>query len=251
MDWAIGFTFLLVFVRVTTMVVFLPLIGSGMGPGMVKALFGFCLAILMFPFAQSPPTPVQTVEFLVMVAGEVLFGALMGFSARVIVKVLRMVGEITGRQMGMALSKASDPVRGVRTTVVGNFCNAIGVLMLFVSGTHLLLLRGIKKSLVSWPVGRIVTAEFVRKLSLSAVSQAFTATLQIAAPILLVTFLISLVMAIMARLVPEINVLVVGMPLRVGAGLLLLMFFVPVMVKCGREVCELAARAFTSYPVAS
>lgn len=241
---------MLVFVRVTSMVAFLPLIGGGLGPGMVKALLGFCLAIVMFPFAQAAPAPGGTAEFVVMIGGEVLFGSLLGFSARVIVKILRMVGEITGRQMGMALSKASDPLQGVRTTVVGNFCNAIAVLVLFVSGTHLLLLRGIKKSLVSWPVGRIVTAEFVRQVSLSAVTAAFTATLQIAAPLLLVTFLISLVMAIMARLVPEINVLVVGMPLRVGAGLVLLMFFVPVLVQCGGDVCRLAARVFSSFPAA-
>lgn len=241
-------TFFLVLVRISAMVAFLPLIGSGMVPSVVKALLAFSLSILLFPFAHGAPTPSGTPEFVLMIAGEVMFGAVLGFGARTLIKTLRTVGEITGRQMGMALSQAADPLGGVQATVVGNFCDAVGVLLLFATGAHLLLLRGMHQSLLVWPIGKGVPGEFVRQLSVSAVSEAFKAALQIAAPLLLVTFLISLVMALMARLVPEINVLIVGMPLRVGTGLLLLMLLVPVLVECGADVCGMAVRLFSSTP---
>jgi flagellar biosynthetic protein FliR len=241
-------SFFLVLVRTSAIVAFLPVLGSGMVPAVVKAMLALSVAMLLFPFAHGAVMPRGTADFILMIGAEVAFGAVLGFVARVVVRTLRTVGEIAGRQMGMALSQAADPMDGIQATVVGNFCDALGVLLLFVTGAHILLLRGIKQSFVACPVGALVSADFVRDRSVTAVSSAFGAALQISAPLLMVTFLISLVMALMARLVPEINILVVGLPLRVGIGLVLLMLLVPLLVECGTEVCGMAVRLFSTFP---
>ncbi len=248
MDFPELTTFFLVLVRVSAMIAFLPMFIGGIVPSIVKALLALAISIIVYPASAAVTMPSTLVGFGLLITSEVLFGGLMGYGARTMMRTLRMVGEVTGRQMGMAMSRAADPLAGVRATVVGNFCDAIGILLFFATGAHLWMFYGIYESLTAWPVGKFLSGTFMRNLSLSAVSTTFVTMLQIAAPLLMVTFLISLVMALMARLVPEINVLVVGMPLRVATGLLILMFLIPIIVDAGADVCGMAVRVFTSFP---
>lgn len=248
MDLPILTTFVFVLVRVSAMIAFLPMFIGGIVPSIVKALLALAIACIVYPVSPMVSMPETLVGFGLILVGEVLFGGVLGFGARTMIRTLRMVGEVTGRQMGMAMSRASDPLAGVRATVVGNFCDAVGILVFFATKTHLWMIYGIYESLTSWPIGQLVSGTFLRELSVQAVSTVFVTVLQIAAPLLMITFIVSLVMALMARLVPEINVLVVGMPLRVATGLIILMFLLPIIVDAGVDVCGMAVRIFTAFP---
>ena len=239
--------FVLVLVRVGSMLAFLPLLGGMVVPSVVKALLAMAVSAVLFPVARIESVPTHWLGIVLTAAGEVTFGAAMGFSARVLFKTLRYAGEMIGRQMGMALSQASDPTHGVKATVVGNFCDAVAILLIFAIGAHRWLLAGIHESLVHWPVGKLMSGGFLRTLSVSAVGRAFSVAFQIAAPLLVLTFIISLLMALMARLVPEINILIVGFPLRIGVSLAALMFFTPVLVDCGAKACRMAMQFFTAF----
>lgn len=231
-------TFFLVLVRVGCIFVFLPFLGEGKAPRALKSLVILLLAVFIYPIsgAEAPYESWRTTEFVRLVAAEVLLGCLMGFAARTVFSSLRITGELVGRQMGMALAVTADPVSGVQSTPIGNFCEVLGVLVLFSIGGHRLMLAALTNSFGQWPLGQFLSADFVLQVSVEAIGHAFVMALQIAAPLLLLTFLISLVMAVMARLVPEVNILIVGFPLRIGAGLIGLTLFVPLLVRCAADV---------------
>jgi len=245
--------FVLVLVRVGTMWAFLPFLGEGFVPVVGKALGALVISIVLFPAASGPDAVIlgKPVSFLLLVVAEGLFGALLGFGARTIFSVMTNAGQLISRQMGMALAVMADPVTGVETTVVASFCQAVGVLVFFGLNGHHWMLGAIHRTLREWPIGTFVSPQFLKALPLAAVVQSFVLAFQLAAPLLLLTFLVGLVMALMARLVPEVNILVIGFPLRVGAGLLALAFFMPWFVHyCGR-VCNAMGTFLMGFPVGS
>jgi flagellar biosynthetic protein FliR len=151
-------------------------------------------------------------------------------------KALWTAGGIVGQQMGMALASVADPVSGVESNLVARLCDIVGVLVfLSVDGHHWMLLA-LRDSLVQWPLGEFLSAEFFKRITVAAVVANAHMAFQLAAPLLLVAFTVSLLMAVMARLVPEVNVLIIGFPLRIGAGLVGLALFMPVIVRCGVDV---------------
>lgn len=234
--------FVLVLVRVASVMAFLPIIREGAVPRTVKALLALVVALALYPVASVPPDVAawQPVQLGLYAAAEVLFGALMGMSALMVFRAIRAAGEMVGQQMGMALAFVADPTSGIRSSVPGQFCEMVGLLVFFAVGAHLWMFRALHESFAGWPVGAFLSADFLRRVSVDAALCNMVTAFQLAAPLLLLTFLVSLVMAVMARLVPEVNVLILGFPLRVGVGLVGLALFVPVLARCCAEVSRMA-----------
>ena len=236
--------FVLVLVRVASILAFLPFLGEGMVPRVVKALTAVVIALVLLPVSglRAPLGAWQPLQFFLFVAAEGLFGALMGTCATLVFKALRMAGEMVGQQMGMALAVVADPMAGARTTFVGSFCEAVGILVFFSVGGHRWMLRAMHESFLQWPLGAFLSADFIKGVTVAAVVRSFTMAFQLAAPLLLLTFMVSLTMAVMARLVPEMNVLIIGFPLRIGVGLIGLTLFVPLLIRYSAEVPRVMVR---------
>lgn len=230
--------FFLVLVRVGCIFTFLPVLGRGKAPAVIKALVVLVLSLAIFPVcgARMPAGVWTPARLFLYVAAEALLGCLMGVSAHIVFSSLRMTGELVGRQMGMALAITADPVSGVEATPIGNFCELVGVLVFFSVSGHHLMIAAVRDSFGRWPLGAFLSADFLKAVSVTAAASSFLIALQLAAPLLLLTFMVSIVMAIMARLVPEVNILVLGFPLRIGVGLIGLTLFMPVLVHCSSDV---------------
>jgi flagellar biosynthetic protein FliR len=228
--------FVLVLVRVVGIFAFLPIVGEGYAPQVVKALAAMAISLVLLPVTAVtlPVNAWDPLQFFLYVGAEALFGALMGLCALFIFKALAMAGELVGQQMGMALDFVTDPITGEDTSPVSTFCEVMGAMVFFCVGGHLWMIQTLHDSLVQWPLGAFLSPEFIQHMTVTAAVQGLTMAFQLAAPLLLLTFLVSLAMAVMARLVPEMNILIVGFPVKVGVGLIGLAVFVPALVQyCG------------------
>jgi len=242
-DIDILMTFVLVLVRVGSVLAFLPFLEGGMVPRMAKALLAMVIAVVLLPLGEAPsnPTSWQPIQFLMFAAAEVIFGGLMGLSALLVFKCMRNAGELVGHQMGMALSRVADPVSGVESSLIGTFCDTVGVLVFFCVNGHHWMLGALHQSLLQWPLGGFLAPDFLKRVTVAAAVANMGMAVQLAAPLLLVSFTVSLLMAVVARLVPEINVLIIGFPLRIGVGLVGLTIFIPVLVQYGVDVSRTMA----------
>jgi flagellar biosynthetic protein FliR len=228
--------FVLVLVRVASIFTFLPIVGEGYAPQVVKALAAMVVSLVLLPVTAVtlPVNAWDPVQFFLYVGAEALFGALMGVCALFVFKALNMAGDLIGQQMGMALDFVADPITGEETSPVSTFCEVVGVMVFFCVGGHLWMLQALHDSFVQWPLGAFLSPEFIRHMTVTAAAQSLVMAFQLASPLLLLTFLVSLAMAVMARLVPEMNILIVGFPMKVGVGLIGLVVFIPVLVRyCG------------------
>jgi flagellar biosynthetic protein FliR len=234
--------FVLVLVRVASILVFLPFLGEGIAPQAIKAMVALAISMALYPIgaAHLPVNGWQPTQYFLFIGAEVLFGALLGLSAAFVFGGIQMGGELLGSQMGMTLAVAADPMGDEEATPIGTFCQVVGVLVFFTLNGHHMMLTAIRDSFVQWPLGTFLSPDFVRQVSVGAAAKGMLTALQLAAPLLVLMFLVSLIMALMARLVSEVNVLIIGFPLRVGVGLIGLALFVPVLVTfCGNVVREM------------
>ncbi|MFO7956043.1 MAG: flagellar biosynthetic protein FliR [Candidatus Brocadiia bacterium] len=245
--------FLLVFVRVGFIFIFLPFLGEGKAPRALKGLIVLALSLAIFPAGRTylPAGSWQPLRFFMYAGAEALLGALMGVTSRIVFSSIRIAGELIGRQMGMGLARIADPITGVEATPIGNFCELLGVLVFFAIDGHHWMLLALRRSFDQWPLGAFLAPDFIKEVSVTAASHAFLVALQLAAPLILLTFLISLIMAVMARLMPEVNVLILGFPLRIGAGLIGLALFVPLLVQCSGDVSRAMLRFMTGVAAGS
>jgi len=239
--------FVLVLVRVACIFAFLPFLGRGKAPQAIKAMVALVVAVALYPAcaARLPVNSWQPLQYALFVVAEALFGMLIGLSAAFVFGGIRMGGELLGRQMGMALAITADPISGVQATPIGNFVEVVGVLVFFALSGHHVMLEAIRGSFEQWPLGAFLRPEFLRQVSVGAVARGMLLAFQLSAPLLVLTFLVSLIMALMARLVTEINVLVLSFPLRIGVGLIGLTLLVPVLVTFCGDVTREMGRCMT------
>ena len=188
--------------------------------------------ILSFFFAMITPSPPpgeapHLIEAVVRIADETFYGLAMGLVAYSLLAVIRVAGNIIARQMGLRMGNVLDPFMGEQGQPIGMLLEIIFVMMLFQIDGHHLLLQILSRSFEGYPLGAGPSAEVLLGSVLKAGSAMLMLALQMAAPILAVFLLLLVVLAIMARIAPEANVLFLSLPLRCGLGLLMVGMFLP------------------------
>jgi flagellar biosynthetic protein FliR len=170
---------------------------------------------------------ISTLEAGLLILNEAIYGLAMGLIVVVVFSVVKMAGRITERQMGMAMAQVLDPLTGERSQPLGSLLEMIFIILfLSVNGHHLFLLT-ISRSYEAFPAGSIPTIPVLTDGITQAGLAMFVASLRLAAPMLAAFLLLMVVLAVLARIVPEMNILFVSFPLRVGLGLLMVAIFMP------------------------
>ncbi len=235
------FIFILALARVAAFVVFLPIENRGMTPNLAKAAIALVLTGVIVPFnvINLPPGLNDPLFFSLSIGAEILFGAFIGFTIQVLFSLMMVAGQMMSQQMGLAMASISDPLTGTQVRVVGVFCNLLGMLFFLAVGGHIVIIRALHQSFSYWPLGTFLSPEFIRDVTVESISRSFLMAFQLAAPVVLMAFTINLSMALLARLVPQINVLIMGFTLRIGAGLIGLTIFLPIIANFISRIFEL------------
>ena len=160
---------------------------------------------------------------------EVVIGLALAFTLHVVLVAVRVAGEMVGHEMGFNMASIVDPATGVNTPVVTQLWEIFFYLGLLAVDGHHLLLRGLDRSFERAPVGEVAFAQDMHVLAGGMFVQMFEAGLVFAAPVLVLLFALSVLMGVLARLVPQLNVNELGFTARVAVGLVALLAFVPLL----------------------
>ena len=234
--------FLLLFVRVLAMVSLLPFLGSQSVPVQLKAGFSFMIAIILYPnvpvlAAQELVLNIPT--FVFMVVKEIFVGITIGFATTLLFSAVQFAGRLVDTQMGFALVQIVDPFSNTEATVTGQFQILIySIIFLLVNG-HYFLLLAVQKSFELIPLfGAQIPGSDVAGYLASMVANIFLLAVRLAAPVFAVLVLTSLSLGIVARTVPQINVFFVGLPLKIGLGVVTLAIVLPGLAILFRSMVE-------------
>ncbi len=226
-------TFILAFVRITVMIGLLPIFSSRNIPVQLKAGFSFLLAIILFPFVQIDleSTFNFTIPiFVFMMIKEVFIGITIGFAASLLFAAVQFAGRLIDRQMGFALVQLVDPFTDAASTVSGQFQIIIFTIIFLLINGHYFLILAIQKSFDVIPIfhAQMPSGKMAAFLT-TMVADIFVLAVKLSAPVFTVLLLTTVSLGVVARTVPQINIFFVGLPLKIGVGVITLIIALPAL----------------------
>ena len=218
-------TYLLVFSRVGAMVMLLPAIAEMGVPPRVRLVLALAIAFALTPQVQgSYPAiaPQSTIALVIMIAQEVTAGVLVGAMARIIMSALQVAGYLIATQIGLAYAQTLDPTQNAQGAVLGNFMTLLGTTLIFMTNLHHLAIGAIAGSYEMLPPGGHLPTGDMAQLVITLVSSSFALGFQLAAPFLVFGFALYAGLGVLARLMPQLQVFFVAVPLNIVCGFLIL-----------------------------
>jgi flagellar biosynthetic protein FliR len=223
------FGFTLILTRISAFFLVLPVFGWQAIPLRIKVALTVFLSVF-FTFITPlgiDPTNVSTVQAVLLLAGEATYGLAMGLIVALLFSVVILAGRIVERQMGLAMAQVLDPLTGERSRPLASLLEIIFVLIFLSANGHHMFLLIVSKSLGAFPPGTVPAIGVLTDGVVRAGSAMFIAGLRLAAPMLAAFLILMVALALLARLVPEMNILFISMPMRLGLGLMMAATFMP------------------------
>jgi flagellar biosynthetic protein FliR len=229
---ALAATFMLVFARIGTMVMLLPGLGEMSVPVRVRLTVALVLAAVLLPLHQAAyQIDLRSFGPLIALLGQELFiGAMLGLTARLTMAGLQIAGNVIAQQLGLGFVTAVDPTQGQQSVIVGNFLTVLGVTLIFATDLHHLVIAALDDSYKLFQPGEIPLLGDVAALTTRTVAAAFRIGIQLSAPFLVFGLLFNLGLGVLARLMPQMQVFFVGLPLSILLGFLILIVVLGAMM---------------------
>jgi flagellar biosynthetic protein FliR len=221
---ALAATFMLVFARIGAMVMLLPGLGETNIPVRIKLAIALLLTLIILPLhrlAYHIDLQVSLTPLLVLMVHEIVIGIVLGATARVTLSALQVAGSVIAQQMGLGFVTAIDPTQGQQGLLIGNFLTLLGVTLLFATDSHHLVIAALNDSYAIFSPGEMMPSGDIAALATRAFAAAFKIGMQLAAPFLVFGLVFNIGLGVLARLMPQMQVYFVGVPLSILAGFLI------------------------------
>ncbi|MEO7040074.1 MAG: flagellar biosynthetic protein FliR [Candidatus Elarobacter sp.] len=222
-------TLLLVLVRVSAMLAMVPIFSQTQIPTQVRFGIGLLLA---FVIVRTVPAiaPLDGLGGLMLaVAAQIFVGLVFGFVAFLLFTGIQFAGEIIDIQIGFAVVNIINPLTSQSVTVIGEFQLALATLLYLASDAHHALIAGIAGSFQLVPLPFAGAPEIVAGDVVRFFAQSLFIVFEIAAPVAIALFLVNVTLGLMARVAPQMNVFIVGFPIQITVGLIMLIVSLPLL----------------------
>jgi flagellar biosynthetic protein FliR len=220
---AFAAAFMLVFARVGAMVMLLPGLGESNIPVRIKLAIALLLALIILPLHRAAyQIDMNSLSpLLLLMFYEIIAGVVLGATARVTLAALQVAGSVIAQQLGLGFVTSVDPTtQGQQGLLIGNFLTLLGVAMLFATDTHHLVIAALNDSYSIFSPAEPIPSGDVAALATRAFAAAFRIGMQLAAPFLVFGLVFNIGLGVLARLMPQMQVYFVGVPLSILAGFL-------------------------------
>jgi flagellar biosynthesis protein FliR len=210
-------------IRLGAALVLTPIFGTANMPAPFRVLFvvGMSAVLVSALPIDAASLPVTVPALVVASLSELVLGALMAFGIFTAFAVFLLAGRIMDIQMGFGVATIIDPSNRTQSPLIGTFLNMLAIALFFAIDGHHLILRGLAFSLERVPPGTFVTS-VDPAIVIAQFGGMFVYAVALAAPVLFVILLLDVVLAVMARSMPQMNVFIVSLPLKILVGLITL-----------------------------
>jgi flagellar biosynthetic protein FliR len=215
-------------------------------PGTVKAMLAVALAL---PVAAQigPEIPeLSTGALISAVVLQVVTGAALGFVTYLLFAAIQAAGDLIDLFGGFTLAAAYDPMSMAQSSIFGRFHQLLGLVLLFVTDAHLVIVSGFLRSYEAIPVTKGVAMDATAEAMLNGIGQFFLAALEIAAPMVVVLFLADVALGLLTRVSPQLNAFALGFPVKIFLTLALIGFTFPLLPGAVEGISDAAADATLS-----
>ena len=223
---------LMAFARVGAAFAFIPGIGARTVPARARLIFAFWVAVVISPLAGPlfPPQPADAPSLLLFIGYEVTVGLFFGLFGQVMMAGLQTAGSIIAYLSSMANAFTADPLSGAQSAVTGNFLMQVGLVLLFATGMDHLMIQAVFESYSLFPPGGVLPVGDMSEFFANALNDSFIIAAQLSAPFLIVAICLQIALGLLNKLMPQLPVFFVAMPIQIALALLLLTLALPSMM---------------------
>lgn len=224
--------FMLTFARVGTLVMLLPGTGEQAVPANLRLAFALLLTLVLFPIVQGLlPNEQGPSAAIGLFLGEILVGLMLGLATRMVVGALQTAGAILAQQLGLSFAMTVDPTQGGgQEAAIGNFVTLLAVTLVFATDVHHLALAAIRDSYAMLPPVGVPDTGDAAKLAIGAIGRGFGLAVRLSAPFIAFGILFNLGVGVLSRLIPQIQIFFVAMPLTILIGIVVLLATIGTMM---------------------
>jgi flagellar biosynthetic protein FliR len=217
-------TLILILMRAAPVVFMMPVFYSRNVPGRVKAGLTLVISLALLPAVEieTGSFPSEPLAFGLFALSELMIGFLLGFSVRLIFAGLQLAGELSGFQMGFGMARVMDPQSGSESTVVTELYYLVGLLLFLAVDGHHWFFRALVQSFHLLGPGEFHPREGLADFFIHLSGRMFVLAFMISAPILATMMLIQITFGIIARMIPQVNLLMSSFPITISLGLIVL-----------------------------
>jgi flagellar biosynthetic protein FliR len=215
--------FTLVMGRMAGLFAALPLFGGERVPMLIRIVTIFAMTLVCFPVLRLRPQeiPADTVSIIIMVLSETLIGITLGIAAKAVFGAVEFCGQIIGMQMGFSISSLFDPSSG-QVPLMAAFQSILAMMLFLTLGVHHVFIRAMVDSFTVIPLGGWHVSGDLVSFLVTTTTGIFILGVKLAAPVMAALLATTVVLGVMARSFPQMNIFVISMPLNIGIGFVIL-----------------------------
>lgn len=219
------FAVMLVFCRVGSALTVLPGFGDLYVPIRYRLLLAIFLAMLLATaLPVLPAQPSSPFVLLTLLGGEIVIGLFIGSVARLMLSALETAGMIISFQLGLSTAQMFNPLIAQQSAITGAFLTVFGVLLIFLTDTHHLILRGLVASYGLFPPGQFPGFGDLSDTVARLVSASFRLAVELSAPFIVLGTIFFVALGFLSRLMPQLQIFFVVLPIQVAGGLVIFAF---------------------------
>ncbi len=224
--------FILMFLRTSALIISSPIFGRKNVPNIVKVCFCTLLTYVIF---ASVATPVvirysNILEYSLLCIKELLYGVVLGYVTTLFFSLTQTAGHVTDMMMGFGMVNVFDVQNRIKVPLTGNLLYIILIITFFAANAHLQLIYILQATFAQVPIGSVTLNPKIAYVAIEVFILAFVMALNVAMPIIASGLLGEVVMGIIVKMVPQMNIFVVGLPLKVILGILMLFLVLPAYI---------------------
>lgn len=223
-------TGVLFFMRIASFIVVCPGFSFTGMPNTIKAGLSFGLTLAVFSVAPALPETIDRMPFVALIAKEILLGLAAGYISRLIFAVMEIAGSLVDFQVGFSMAEVYDPSMGVSASNYGRVYYWLSMCIFFLGDIHHAVIRTLVQSFDQLPVGSFELGTMGTEGIVKLFGITFEMALNLAAPLMIVAVLTEVILALVSRSIPQINVLILGMPLKILVSFLLMLILLPPLI---------------------
>lgn len=243
--------FFLILVRLTAFFVTVPFFSYKTIPVQSRVFLALVLAWMMSYSLQTTEISVNDM-YAMLILKEAVVGLLIGLVAYIIMSAVQIAGSFIDFQIGFAIANVIDPMTGAQSPLIGQFFQTLAFLLLIGTNAHYILLDGIYYSYQYIPITSVfpdfgdgAVSIFIMK----TFTQVFAIAFQMAIPVVATVFLVDLALGITAKTVPQLNIFVVGFPIKIAVSFIVLIVTMGVMVAVMQKLFSVMFSAMRDFMV--
>jgi len=214
-------SFVLILIRISIVLFVFPIFGSGMWPNLVKAGLALIMSIILLPVVHPDPTlfPETVLGGVYLILSELIFGLIIALTVRLLFTTVQLAGQLVGFQMGFAIANVLDPESGGQGPILAQIGYWVAVLIFLLLNGHHVVLNTLVESFAVVEVGSLGLSDGLFHKMLELSGDMFTMAVKIGAPAIAALLMTSAAFGIVAKVVPQMNVLIAAFPVKIVIGL--------------------------------